>query len=436
MVIRKSTLCAHYFLVLAIMSLLACEKDIEEAEVEQSFMEKLTSLPGIAIDEIEVETGYKMAFRILITQPLNHDDADGVSFTQELFLKHRDEKLPMVFDPRGYGLNEEGINSLTDLFPSNYLGVEHRFFTESRPQPLEWEYLTIKQAAEDHHRIVDLFDDIYQGKWVSTGSSKGGMTALFHKRFYPDDVDATVAFVAPLLTGLPDRRFDEFLTNQVGDPACRKAIEEFQKNVLNRRDAMLNLYREHEVAKEFNYSIGLEKVLELTVLEYQFSFWQYGWSSCDQIPNKDASDLEVFQHLIQVSPAWYYDDFAVDYFHPLFYQAYTEIGYYYFVDDHLNGLIKAVNAPNHRDLAPDVSMTYNPSVMQDIISWLHTSGNDIIYIYGADDPYTAAAIPQPTKTNALRIIQPGTNHSVKFEDLGDKDLVYSTLEDWLEVQIE
>ena len=38
---------------------------------------------------------------------------------------------------------------------------------------------------------------IYGAAWISTGASKGGMTVMYHRRFYPADVDGTVAYVAP-----------------------------------------------------------------------------------------------------------------------------------------------------------------------------------------------------------------------------------------------
>ena len=43
------------------------------------------------------------------------------------------------------------------------------------------------------------------------------MTSVYHRRFYPDDVDATVAYVAPISFGAPDDRYIDFLAN-VGTP--------------------------------------------------------------------------------------------------------------------------------------------------------------------------------------------------------------------------
>ena len=49
----------------------------------------------------------------------------------------------------------------------------------------DWEVLDIFQAAADHHRIVAALKSIYSGARINTGHSKGGMTAVFHRRFYP-----------------------------------------------------------------------------------------------------------------------------------------------------------------------------------------------------------------------------------------------------------
>lgn len=89
---------------------------------------------------------------------------------------------------------------MSNLIEGNQILMVHRFFPMATPDPINWQYCNIRQAAADQHRIKELLKDLYPGKWISGGTSKGGMTALFYKRFYPDDVDATVAYVAPIMT--------------------------------------------------------------------------------------------------------------------------------------------------------------------------------------------------------------------------------------------
>jgi hypothetical protein len=68
--------------------------------------------------------------------------------------------------------------------------------------------------------------------------------------------------------------------------------------------------------------------------------------------------------------------------------------------------------------------------MQDLISWLQQNGNNIIYVYGEEDPWTAGAIDNISATNSLKIIEPGANHSIRLNDIQESQLVLSTLKNW------
>jgi hypothetical protein len=124
------------------------------------------------------------------------------------------------------------------------------------------------------------------------------------------------------------------------------------------------------------------------------------------------------------------------FYEPVFYQFYTELGYYRLVTDHLQGLLITLPNISYSFFAPQgVSLNFDPAVMQDVLQWLQTEGNNIIYIYGELDPWTAGAVELTGQTNALKIVQPGANHYINIVDLDEKALVYSTLESWLGVQI-
>ena len=43
---------------------------------------------------------------------------------------------------------------------------------------------------------------------------------------------------------------------------------------------------------------GAETAYEMTVLEYEFAFWQWGQVPCDSIP-LEGTDEEIFSHLAQ-----------------------------------------------------------------------------------------------------------------------------------------
>ena len=57
----------------------------------------------------------------------------------------------MVFAPSGYGTTPQSGQELAGILQTSCLNVTHRFFPEARPEPLDWQYLTLRQAADDHH---------------------------------------------------------------------------------------------------------------------------------------------------------------------------------------------------------------------------------------------------------------------------------------------
>jgi len=367
---------------------------------------------------------------------VDHANPAAGNFAQRLYLSHRSDNAPMVFYTSGYGISRNFEPELSALLRANQILLVHRFFPDAVPP--DWSYLTIRQAADDQHRIREALRNLYPGKWVSTGASKGGMTALFYRRYHPGDVDATVAYVAPVMPYPDDPRFARFLSS-VGSADCRTKIWDFQRRVLSRRVSLLDLFRQYAQSKGYAFSIiSDEAAFEYSVLEYPFAFWQYGAESdCAGIPEADASDQQVLDHLVDVSSPYYYSDEGFLYFQPLFYQAYTEIGYCPYVYDHLKGFLQTIPRPDYRAFAPrGVDLVFRPEVMQDVIPWLQTQGQRIIYIYGGIDPWTAAAVIPAGGLDVVKVVQPGANHGVKIGDLDQKELVIQALEQWLNIQID
>lgn len=104
--------------------------------------------------------------------------------------------------------------------------VEYRYFLGSTPDPKDWQYLTAENSADDLHAITTTFKNIYSGKWIATGISKGGQTTLLYRTFYPDDVDISVAYVAPLCYAAEDGRHEPFL-RRVSTAEDRKKVKIF-----------------------------------------------------------------------------------------------------------------------------------------------------------------------------------------------------------------
>jgi PS-10 peptidase S37 len=432
---RGSLLRALAGLVLSSLFFASCSPK-EDEPPEQTLLQKLQALPGFQVTPIQTLQGFAQSFQIDFTQPVDHAAPAAGTFAQRFYLSSRSDSAPMVFYTSGYGISRNFEPELSALLQANQILLVHRFFPDAVLP--DWRYLTIRQAAGDQHRIREALGKLFPGKWVSTGASKGGMTALFYRRYYPGDVDATVAFVAPLMPSPDDPRFASFLSH-VGKADCRQKLRDFQRLVLSRRASLLELFKQYNQGQNYAFSIiSEEAAFEYSVLEYPFAFWQYGAESdCAGIPGTGASDQQLLDHLVDVSSPYYYSDQGFLYFQPLFYQAYTEIGYCPYIYNHLQGFLQVVLQPDYRAFAPrGVDLVFRPEVMQDVIPWLQNQGQRIIYIYGGIDPWTAAAAQPVGGLDVVKVVQPGGNHSLKIGDLDQKELVIQTLEEWLNIQID
>ncbi len=423
------------FLILILLVFISCNKKSTQPEAvdNRDILQKLQSLAGLQVTEITPLNVCERQFEILITQPLDHNNPDGIQFSQRIFLSHVDETAPVVFMPSGYSNNATTYAELSALLKANQIYVAHRFMTGARPDVMQWDYLTVEQAATDFHKIVELLKTVYVGKWVSFGASKNGDTALFHKRFYPNDVDATVSKVAPISFAVEDPRYETFLEN-VGDQVIRDKIKRFQIDLLENRSEILPLIRNYMDNSNLTFTIPEGVVLEFETLEYAFSFWQFATNDISLVPDTGQTAQDMFN----IFSAWIsiYSDEYIDYIAPFYYQMYTELGYYRLVDDYLANLLVDLSDPSYSYFAPSgVALNFNPNTMQDINTWLQSEGNNIIFLYGETDPWTAGAVELTGQTNAVKIIQPGANHSIILSNLDQKELVYSTLEEWLGIEV-
>ena len=403
--------------------------------VPGDILDQLQAIEGVeVVEEVSEIDGYRF-FLLEIDQPADHNDPDGVRFRQRIALHHRDASAPLVLASTGYylWLPYQYLEEPAQLLGANQLIVEHRFFYTSRPDPADWALLNIWQAATDHHRVVEAFRPLYPASWISTGASKGGMTSVYHRRFYPDDVDGTVPYVAPHSAGLDDARYIDFL-DQVGNDVCRQRLKDFGREVLLRRDAMLTRMADQAAMAGVTYDLlGIGPVLEGNAAGFAFGFWQYhGAYLCDDIPTAAASDDQVWGFLDAVgSPISSSDPYLLA-FEPYYWQAYTQLGAPGIDESHVADLL-LYDWDTIDDLpSVDEDPVFDPQAMQDVSSWLTTQGERLLFIYGEDDPWTAAAFDFGGAQDTYRFIEPGGNHGASIGGLveADQAVALAALEDW------
>jgi hypothetical protein len=382
---------------------------------------------------------YKEKYLVRITQPVDHKRPEAGVFTQRVVICHAGLDRPTVLVTEGYGGNYALLpryqDELSRLLEANIVFVEHRYFLESTPEPLNWDYLTAENSAFDLHHVVTTFRSLYTKKWISTGISKGGQTTMIYRAFFPDDVDASVPYVAPLCRGVEDGRHEGFL-RKVGDKAERRKVKNFQMEILKRKAGLLPRLETFCREKELTFRIPLAEVLDYCVLEYSFAFWQWGMPASD-IPSPGSEDERLFSHLIDVSGPDYFAENQPN--GSFFVQAARELGYYgydvrpfrkYLTIESAQGYLPKLMLPSD---AGEVG--FRPALYQKVYQFLKDQDPKMIYIYGELDPWSAAHAPAfRKKANSHFFFQPRGSHRARIGNMPEamKEQILELLNEWLD----
>jgi len=402
---------------------------------------KLFELPDVIFKKIESPLGYQAAYELRIRQPLDHKDPQKGHFYQKAYLSHKGFDRPNVIITEGYSRNSNRIYELSYLLEANQIDVEHRFYGESVPEKMEYQYLTLEQATADLHKIREILGLIYAGKWVSTGISKGGQTTIFYRYFYPDDVAVSVPYVAPLNLEFEEKRIYQFL-DTIGTEDCRNNILKVQKRLLLYRNEVLKMLKWYAKGAKltFNY-LSFEEAFEYAVLEYPFSFWQWG-ASCESIPDETAPLEEILDHFLGISSLSFFADAEIEEYASHYYQAAAQMGYYGYETEDFEGLLKALPMQPHPHAAftPNkMKVTFDGSLLPKVASWIKEQGNNFIYINGANDTWSATAVPRVEGNNSLWFFLEGKDHGqarIRKMSPQERGKMVNALEKWLEMEIE
>ena len=375
------------------------------------------------------------------TQPLDHNRPELGNFRQRVIVSHIGFDRPTVIVTEGYGagyaLSPRYREELSRMFNTNMIFVEYRYFLESTPEPRDWQYLTAESSANDLHAVFEAFKKIYPGKWISTGISKGGQTTMLYRTFYPDDVDISVPYVGPLCYGVEDGRHEPFL-RQVGTAEERKAIEDFQLEVLKRKATLLPRFEKHCTEKGYEFFGSVEEIYDYSVLEYSFALWQWG-TPISTIPANDADDDAIYKHFMAISEPSYFAKGGGN--ESFFVQAARELGYYgydirpfkkYLSIKSSKGYLKKLMLPEDAK-----HIKFDKTLSKKITKFLKKNDPKMVFIYGEIDPWSAAApmwLDTSKKKNMHIFVQPRGSHRARINTLPEemKQEAISIIKGWLE----
>jgi hypothetical protein len=421
----------------ALAVLVACgDNATQQVPPGPDILDQLRAIPGVTANELPTSNQGYHYYVLQFTQQVDHNDASAGVFQQEVSLLHRDVNAAMIVHTSGYwDYYLDRKVELTNLLAANQISIEHRFFGTSRPSPADWTKLTIEQMANDEHVIVTALRTIYDGPFVSTGGSKGGMTAIYFRRFFPDDVDGTVPYVAPISFGAPDARYTPFM-DTLGPAACRQQVRDVATEMLaHRRAAIESLTTTQAQQKGYQYRrIAIGPAVESAIQSLEWSFWQYfGVDECASVPTVAASDDAMFLFLDQISPPSDNDDDQIGMFEAYYYQAYFQLGYPDPSTPYLTSLLIYHDSDYDKALPTPTPPAYdNALAMDDVASFVKDHGDRLLFVYGQWDPWTGGEFDLGSAADSLRLVQPMGTHESKIVHLAtaDESAALAKLEEW------
>lgn len=415
------------------------------------------------IEELDVADGkrwnkYDKKYRFFIEQPIDHTDPEVGTFKQRVVLMHCGFKNPTLLVTEGYssrGSNPKYSNELSDLFETNIVEVEHRYFNESIPfkqddstitdDSLNWDYMTARNAAADLHNVNRLLKEIYKGKWIASGISKGGQTAMFYTAYYPEDIDISVPYVGPVCTAVEDGRHEPFLEHTAGTQADRDMIRAFQIEMLKRRESIAPMFADIVETGNMSFRVPLSTIYDFCILEFPFAFWQMGFDT-SVIPDfETTADEDMLKVMLDVT--------GPDYFaigsdsSPFFVQAAKELGYYGYDTEPLKEYLTIESATGYlkQIFLPDQEFEFDDYLHNDINNFLDTTSSKMLFVYGEFDPWSSVMPQAPVMNEELKreghgrdnmylFIDPHGSHRARILTLPDtlQTKAIGVLKQWLE----
>ncbi|TDQ50239.1 S28 family serine protease [Actinorugispora endophytica] len=428
---------ATALLAAAVLLLTAAPTAAAQETTEPDIRARLEAVPGLTVvEEKSVPAEGFRYFVLSFTQYTDHDRPRAGTFEQRLTLLHRGFDRPTVLHTSGYQVSTVPSRSEpTRLVDGNQISTEQRFFGTSRPDPADWDTLDIRQAAADHHRVIEAVDDVYTGAWISTGASKGGMTSVYHRRFYPHDVEGTVAYVAPNdVRDNEDSAYLEFFDTVGGSSDCQQDLEGLQREALERRGELVAHYEGLAERNGWTFHRGIggaDEALEMLVLDTAWAFWQYrGVDECGEVPGADAPTADIAAFLDEVAGFAFYTDQGIEPYVPYYFQAATQLGTPSVPTDHLDGLLRhpdLFHAANY--LPPELEgPRFDRRAMPDIDRWVRTRGTRLLFVDGEYDPWSAEPfeVGRGGRRDAHSFTAPGANHGASIAALDEADRAAAT----------
>ena len=415
-------------------------------------------------------------------QPLDWNNPSAGKFPQRVIVNVRKNSKVSVLETDGYGLMDnmipgmlsfEGAPESAKLYNGNYIHVEHRFCGKSRPDDMTnddvkyWTYFTSENTAADYHHIYTTLKSVLGDKWLSIGTSRGGLETNVYSYYYPDDMLVYLAYVAPCSDGLDDERFYDNVYNTIGNEAYgedqakeyRDMVLAFQVEAMRYKNDLKPRYEKKvnmAATKYVDYATP-ERLYDMNVLEFAVQFWQSGkdFKMIKKVLDMpDGSDKErkkkadaVYKLLLKVQDP---RDWSTNYLPwPFYVNATTEYGQYHYNFSYLREALDKEGLSDRLSVTEDMeaefmqnmvftpeeksAFKYDGTLHDNIVASMDTTTAKHLMIYGSTDPWYGVAMPVKESDNIKIFVHPTKPHSscIKNMPKDKKKEIISILDEWL-----
>lgn len=408
------------------------------------FMKQLCALDCVSEVQPLETTCFKEKYVLKMEQQVDWRTSAKGTFGERIFVGMKGLDKPTVIVTEGYsasyGLNPGYEEELSRLFDANVVLCEYRYFSQSVPVPTNWDYMTVDNSLADYHHVRQVFGQLFKGKWISTGISKGGQTTMFYRATYPDDVDVSVSYVAPLNRAVEDGRHEKFLAKKVGTKEERKVIRQAMQELMRRKPELMKLFHAYCEENDYQFLMSEEDVYDYCVLEFPFALWQWG-TPVSSIPEltSDEDDEVWFDCLMKVSSPDYFA-YPSQYM-PFDVQAAKELGYYGYSLKPIKKWtsLKSTKGYLKKMWLPDSLRKYDfdPALYKRTVKYLKKEDPKHIFIYGEIDPWSSSGVCTwlncKKKKNMRVYVQPRGSHKARINNMPErmKTEIINRLTNWL-----
>ena len=359
---------------------------------------------------------------------------------------------PSVYMGNWYYPN--GMNEVAIKYKGNWLCIEHRYFGKSVPSNY-WkrvEYCTGEEAAADFHALIAALKTSLKGKWVMSGVSKGGIVVAKQHTLYPDDADLFMPYSAPFCDGLNDTSMMAYWTTYSWTDELRNQVKSFQRELIQNKQAY-NYFKSWGESSFPGYSADFwraDYLMNVAMMDFQaHAYWsrqglkdslainqtrkqklmQQGYSSAyldavmayyctlssyeawdflsaySKVTHRAQEVVPIKERLhrvfrpVSINKAAWDESGTAFYYQTLHEEGYFGLDFTYLYDADQQDLAAKCNREWAKGLRYTFDNPFNEDVEYDgtmrskVFEATRTAKRPILYIYGGDDAWTGAAIP-------------------------------------------